>query len=722
MAAPVFDLLRSRTFDSLVWLKLDQEPRYGVFAKWLAHMVQQPGFQILTTRCDTVQRVAMNVVHQHNGSLPMNQVLEHVAEALRMQLELSEPGQKRLEEEFQHLHDATPAGATLYGAHPAASEKMILMLIRAARVDAYSSFRPRIAALISALENIVAAHHLASPESRNTVSIEKNLGQLGSNLIDAQKLSSATSHVSSSLPIQDSRRVRIENALSDLRDLLDAGLGQAEKIHVLTSQVKDQATDSAVISIHPEPVRQAKHVFDEAVAYTVRCLKAIRCAELEMSDGYKSEHDARLASMTWSSCRAGERFLIPAVLVVASEAELRREQLGMFLECVAAGLPLRWLVRQSMDDKSVVEGQDLGILAASHRTPYVCRTSLGRPEMIAQTTTQVALNLEPVIWIVAHAEHEHSDIAFSMTEAAIWGRLTPLYTYDPSCGSDWASRLDISRNPVPELEWPLIPNPAGESAPLTAADVLQSFRSGSQMLDPDWNEDLLVPVVHFEEKARQIPYTWMVGPDRQRLRSVVTSDVIQIGTDRLHHWHQLQELTGYRNRHAQAAAERARTEARIEFAAQALELQAQIDAAEEIGARKAMTRLARVLLDVDLNEPVMFEKAKPLVTLQEPQQNVMDATAEQEEKAPLPAELELDDDAFIDTPLCTSCHECIGVNALMFQYDDNKQAYLADAAAGTYADLVKAAENVLPNAFTRAHLGRETKPQQKLWWRAAPFR
>jgi ferredoxin len=50
------------------------------------------------------------------------------------------------------------------------------------------------------------------------------------------------------------------------------------------------------------------------------------------------------------------------------------------------------------------------------------------------------------------------------------------------------------------------------------------------------------------------------------------------------------------------------------------------------------------------------------------------------------------DEAFVDTPLCTSCNECIQLNPAMFKYNADKQATLADVKAGTFAQLVIAAE------------------------------
>jgi ferredoxin len=50
------------------------------------------------------------------------------------------------------------------------------------------------------------------------------------------------------------------------------------------------------------------------------------------------------------------------------------------------------------------------------------------------------------------------------------------------------------------------------------------------------------------------------------------------------------------------------------------------------------------------------------------------------------------DEAWIETARCPSCNECQNINDRMFRYNDNKQAYIADINAGTYRQLVEAAE------------------------------
>jgi pyruvate-ferredoxin/flavodoxin oxidoreductase len=77
---------------------------------------------------------------------------------------------------------------------------------------------------------------------------------------------------------------------------------------------------------------------------------------------------------------------------------------------------------------------------------------------------------------------------------------------------------------------------------------------------------------------------------------------------------------------------------------------------------------------------------------------------------------------YIDTDRCTTCNECTNLNGKMFAYDDNKQAYIRDARAGTFAQLVQAAERC-PAALI--HPGTPLNPNEKdlAKWieRAKPF-
>jgi hypothetical protein len=76
----------------------------------------------------------------------------------------------------------------------------------------------------------------------------------------------------------------------------------------------------------------------------------------------------------------------------------------------------------------------------------------------------------------------------------------------------------------------------------------------------------------------------------------------------------------------------------------------------------------------------------------------------------------------IETARCTTCEECVKINNRMFVYDANKQAVLADLKAGTYRELVEAAEACQVSII---HPGKPLDPGEpgldELLQRAEPF-
>lgn len=93
---------------------------------------------------------------------------------------------------------------------------------------------------------------------------------------------------------------------------------------------------------------------------------------------------------------------------------------------------------------------------------------------------------------------------------------------------------------------------------------------------------------------------------------------------------------------------------------------------------------------------------------------ILPAVAEPEKPKP--------EEAWIETARCTTCEECVKINDRLFAYNENKQAYIADPAAGSYRELVEAAESCQVSII---HPGRPRDPQEpglaQLVARAAPF-
>ena len=121
------------------------------------------------------------------------------------------------------------------------------------------------------------------------------------------------------------------------------------------------------------------------------------------------------------------------------------------------------------------------------------------------------------------------------------------------------------------------------------------------------------------------------------------------------------------------------------------ELEIQNIKKEEAG--KVMENLTSVLLDLDTTDFMTTSIPKsnpspgrqPVIKQDEP-------VAEDAPKKSEEVESVLSNDPYIETALCTTCDECTNLNGVMFKYNADKLAYIADATAGTFSDLVEAAE------------------------------
>jgi pyruvate-ferredoxin/flavodoxin oxidoreductase len=79
-------------------------------------------------------------------------------------------------------------------------------------------------------------------------------------------------------------------------------------------------------------------------------------------------------------------------------------------------------------------------------------------------------------------------------------------------------------------------------------------------------------------------------------------------------------------------------------------------------------------------------------------------------------------EAYIESERCTTCNECTNLNKKLFTYNPAKQAVIKDIKAGTFAQMVQAAERCPAGII---HPGTPVNPKEKdlaKWTeRAKPF-
>ena len=175
----------------------------------------------------------------------------------------------------------------------------------------------------------------------------------------------------------------------------------------------------------------------------------------------------------------------------------------------------------------------------------------------------------------------------------------------------------------------------------------------------------------------------MVDADNVLQRVIVDERLIREARRCREMWHSLQELGGIHNSHAEKllARERKAWEERMH---QEAEVHAEASAVPAAQAAAAAPATA--------GAPVELEP----------------------ERSP--------DEAYIETARCSTCNECTQINNKMFAYDANMQASIVDINAGTYAQLVEAAESCQVSII---HPGKPRNPKEpgldELIKRAEPF-
>jgi ferredoxin len=287
--------------------------------------------------------------------------------------------------------------------------------------------------------------------------------------------------------------------------------------------------------------------------------------------------------------------------------------------------------------------------------------------------------------------------------AAMQSRAFPAFTYDPGAGPDLASRFSLENNPQPERDWPVEKFAyADQDLQSVTEDVAFTFvdfvacdprYAGHFAVAPRaaWNDSMIPADQWLDDPPRDaasgVPYVLAVDDADLLCRLVVDDRLIRSAIRCREGWHRLQELGGIHDSRAERLLARER---------QAWEEQRQRELQAAPAAAIAPQTAAAA------QESVPAASATAPASAAEPARNP--------------------DEAYIETVRCSTCNECTQLNPRMFAYNENKQAYIADLKAGTYAQLVQAAESCQVSVI---HPGKPWNPSEpgleELMERAKPF-
>jgi len=688
-------------------------------------------------------------------------LVSRAAEALQDHLGLDESNRDHLQADLEKLHKASGENGQFLGYGPYVSIHLMVHAIHHRCNRKRQAFREEVDRRIQVLQEL-----LDIERSKTILSNEpgRQQGSAGSGpaLIDPAALSEVLERRSrGSVAMSPERHQRIERALTVLQEYQD----EPVLVRFVGELEDSQFTQSTMLEVisNSDPCRRAAEIFEHEAARFARVFAAVRIAGLEIEGIYDpAVHDSWFAGFDWQAFSEAEMYLVTRVVAVASADHIAGDGLPSFSRLLTSRMPVNILVWvTAYDNPGAMPGEgpfdsfrfELGYFGIGHRQAVVAQTSAANYEdllsgfLTALDGTRTCLHLiDNGTQIQTQGPLLHSWVVAS---AALESRAQPFILVNPEAGDHAAERVSFGSNPQPERDWPVetfsYQNTEGE---ITEMDLAFTFADYSLLIPqlheyfrmvPDGchSEDLVSVDSYLNLPAdrsdRCVPFVWAVDAEGALHRLAVSRILMLACQDRLNYWRTLQELAGIQNPYVDLAIEKVREEEQLADAAQRQQLleehSEELETVRSETASEVMGQLVDVLMGGDIASliqgggPVASTPASDTSPAAEPIVETESNLAEPAPEVPVEEEEEVSfDEPWIDTMLCTTCDDCMAVNKLVFVYNDDKQAIIADPKAGTFAELVQAAE-VCPAKCI--HPGNPLNPNEpgldELITRAEPF-
>lgn len=690
---------------------------------------------------------------------PASELFEAAGRLLEQKLALKGESGRQLHADLGALTKALPGGAVLLPMSAQAPLEMYLFAARGLTQARAGALAASVKALRGRLRDVLALERGKGAQAGGEEKLARAVGGTGGH-VDAGALARLLDRSLQKQSADTARCDRIERVLGALDTFLSAPAGGL--VHVISAGEGSPLQDEPGVrwlSGGLDPCAAACAVFDEVARAYTSLFVAMRAARLEIEGAYDPRrHDTLATTFDWRAFSPEELRQLTPVLVIEEQDTLANRNMRSLSRLLLSGRPVDVLVLVSAaTDPGAAPGEvlaryrmELGYLAIGHREALVNQSSCATPSHLLEGFARGLAHDASALHVVMSpldSRGGHSAVGPSLFGgAALEARAHPVFHYDPQAGRSWAKRLEFACNPSPQSDWPAceigFSDASGQACSLSSHFTFADFA----LLDGAYADEFRVLPAGLESTALfeageylaldpsrshdAVPFVWAADGQGVLHRVAFTRRLGFVCLDRLDFWHTLQELAGVRNEYVRQAVERERASAEADFLRQREELEARHAAAlatvREQTAGEALQRLAAALVNTDIGAfagaavagapvkaaPVSSASAAPNA---EPAASPAPEPAAVEE-AVEPAE------PWIDTVLCTSCNDCVNINSRMFKYNANKQVVLGDPSAGTFAQLVQAAEKCPARCI---HPGKPLNPSEPgleaLIERAKPF-
>ncbi len=688
--------------------------------------------RILKDNLAWLERALRVVCKETEGPITLKPLLSQSCDQLIKHLKLDAENLKRLQADCHKLLELISENSLVlgYGRFPALH--LLMHLIGHQVIPQLSQFKANSKKYTQALQVLLDVDDSKQKSASSASALKSNIAS--NQFFNTESLSKVVNkHSKGSTSMSKKRRARIENALNVL-------LAFKEKdtlIHVVHTHEMDKEdfiTKSSHFSneYHQDPCLKATEIFDQQAQELSEVFAAARIAKLEIEHCYDENiHDPWFNNFNWEAFSQAELILVPSVIVLEAANRLADESMVSFSHLLNSGRPVHIFSRvQAHNNPGAHPDEDpfqsyrseLGYFGISHRQCVVTQCSAARHQHLLQhfTTALNATRTSLHLISVGHREvaadctddTEMGLNAWLVAGAALEGRAHPFFLVNPVEGDAAADRMNFDGNPQSDKDWPSQPftfkDEGGDSSEIdihfTFADyalLIPRLYHHFALIPSECESDDLLAVADYltltgDQVDNAVPYILAVDKHNELRKLAVSRALTHACRDRLNFWHTLQEMAGVRSRYIEQAEKRIQGEADNQIAIQVglakAEFEAELERVKTQTASEVMSRLTDMLLGMDLSSTGVSIKASTpsptaSIELEDASEEEAEDTIEQIEE-----EEESFDDAWIDSPLCTTCNDCTDMNPLMFVYNDTNQAILSDLNAGTYKQMVEAAE------------------------------
>ena len=687
-------------------------------------------------------------------------LVSRAAQALQDHLGLDESNREHLQADLEKLQEASAENGQFLGYGPYVSIHLMVHAIHHRCHQKRQAFREEVDQRIQGLKELLDIERSKTVASNEPDRQQSSAGS-GPALIDPTALSEVLQRRSrGSVVMSAERQQRIERALTVLQEYQDEPI-LVRFVGELEDSQFTQSTMLEVIS-NSDPCRRAVEIFEHEAARFAQVFAAARIAGLEIEEIYDpAVHDSWFAGFDWQAFSEAEMHLVTKVVALASAEHIAGEGLPSFSRLLTSHMPVNVLVSVTAYDNPGGTPDErpfdsfrfeLGYFGIGHRQAVVAQTSAARYEDLLSGFLTALDGTRTCMYLIDNGTQAQTKRpllhSWVVASAALESRAHPFILVNPEAGDHAVERVSFGGNPQPERDWPVetfsYQNTEGE---VTEMDLAFTFADYSLLIPqlheyfrmvPDGchSEDLVSVDAYLNLPAdrsdRCVPFIWAVDAGGVLHRLVVSRILMLACQDRLNYWRTLQELAGIQNPYIDLAIEKIREEEQLADAARRQQLQEEhneeLETVRSETASDVMGHLVDVLMGGDLASliqgggPAVSMPASDALPEAGPVVETESNLAEPEPEVPVEEEEVSFDEPWIDTMLCTTCDDCMAVNKLVFVYNDDKQAIITDPRAGTFAELVQAAE-ICPAQCI--HPGNPLNPDEpdldELIARAAPF-